>query len=118
MLKYRIKNINIRLTSFFLENISLIIYKKRKKRLVLALYIKKTNRKIWIYLYYRSYSYYYLIDQGELSCYSEYIYSKISYDSPGYKTPPVSYKVVCCFFFGPIRALVLALPSSLLPFIL
>jgi hypothetical protein len=109
-LKYHIRNITRKSTSFFPENISPVIYKKRKKRLALALCIKKTNRKAWIYLYYWSYSCYYLIDQTELSCYSEYIRSKISCDSSGYKTPLVPCKIIYYFFCGLMRILVLAPP--------
>jgi hypothetical protein len=80
-----------------------VIYKKRKERLALVLRIKKKNRKAQTYSYYRIYFYCYLIDQVESIRCLEYIRSKTSCDSLGYKTPVIPRKIVCRFFYSPTR---------------
>jgi hypothetical protein len=55
------------------------------------------------------------MDQVESRYYSEYIRSKTSCDSLGYKTPVVPRKVVCWFFCGLTRFLPVCLSPPPIP---
>jgi hypothetical protein len=78
-----------------------VAYKKRKEQLALALRIEKKNREAQTCSYYRTYFRCCFMDQAESRRCSEYIRSKTSCDSLGYKTPVVPRKVVCRFFCSP-----------------
>ncbi len=79
-----------------------VIYIKKKKRLALALRIKKSNKEAKPCSYYLCLSRRCLLDYSKSSRCSKYVRSRISCNSKDPKVPIV-YKQVCRFFIGPMR---------------
>ncbi len=79
-----------------------VVYIKKKERLALALRIKKSNKEAKPCSYCLCLSRWCLLDYSKSSRYSEYVRSRISYNSKGPKVPVVR-KRVCRFFIGPMR---------------